>query len=440
MIAMDSSFLSMFLRAPFLHQGSGSVSDSKHSLQYKVGSLLLSSAVKESFDFSAHGDLLLKLDWEEQLKLFQATFTPLVEFFLQSLQATHTLTPAILQRIKYMLEYNLSGGKYNRALLVTNSLKFLLAKVQHATPATSSSTAAASVSASAPANSSSSSSAFDFSALCLTELALVLGWCVEILQAMFLVADDMMDRSITRRGKPCWYKLEEIQFDAINDTLVLESFIWFSLHHFFAAHPLHIRLVQLFSDVSLSTQLGQMLDLHSQPQGKKGADILKNFSLELYTKIVVYKTSLYSFYLPIAAALLLVNQADSHTLKIAQELCMELGTKFQIQDDVLDCYGDPAHIGKIGTDIRDHKCSWLCVKALEIGGADTRKFLEEKYGSEEHENEVKAHYIKLKLKDIFDQYEEDSFQRINDLAKKHQQILPPEITLSILKKIHKRTK
>jgi len=41
-------------------------------------------------------------------------------------------------------------------------------------------------------------------------LAMAVGWCIEWLQAYFLVADDIMDESITRRGQPCWYKARRL--------------------------------------------------------------------------------------------------------------------------------------------------------------------------------------------------------------------------------------
>ena len=46
------------------------------------------------------------------------------------------------------------------------------------------------------------------------------------------------------------------------------------------------------------------------------------------------------------------------------------------QDDYLDCYGDPAITGKVGTDIEENKCSWLVVQALQRVDPEQRKVLQ----------------------------------------------------------------
>lgn len=47
-----------------------------------------------------------------------------------------------------------------------------------------------------------------------------------------------------------------------------------------------------------------------------------------------------------------------------------------VQDDYLDCFGDPALTGKVGTDIQDNKCSWLVVECLRRVTPDQRQILE----------------------------------------------------------------
>ena len=51
------------------------------------------------------------------------------------------------------------------------------------------------------------------------ETGLRIGWAVEALQTCFLVADDIMDSSTTRRGVPCWYKCAGLS--AVNDSLTI---------------------------------------------------------------------------------------------------------------------------------------------------------------------------------------------------------------------------
>jgi farnesyl diphosphate synthase len=93
-------------------------------------------------------------------------------------------------------------------------------------------------------------------------------------------------------------------------------------------------------------------------------------------------------------------------------ILIPLGEYFQVQDDFLDCYGKPEHIGKIGTDIlvraspsvdqhganmhQDNKCSWNINTALAHATPAQRAVLDEHYGRKNPESEAK-------VKEVFSQ-------------------------------------
>jgi farnesyl diphosphate synthase len=59
----------------------------------------------------------------------------------------------------------------------------------------------------------------------------------------------MMDQSITRRGQPCWYRVEGVSNIAINDAFMLEAAIYFLLKKHFRKQPYYVGLLELFHDV-----------------------------------------------------------------------------------------------------------------------------------------------------------------------------------------------
>ena len=187
----------------------------------------------------------------------------------------------------------------------------------------------------------------------------------------------MMDASVTRRGHPCWYRVEGVGNIAINDAFMLEGAIYFLLKKHFRTRPYYVHLLELFHDVTFQTEIGQLIDLITAPEDTVD---LSKFTLDKHHLIVVYKTAYYSFYLPVALAMRMAGVSNEDAYKHALEILLPLGEYFQVQDDYLDCYGAPEVIGKIGTDILDNKCSWNINVALANATPEQRKVLDENYG------------------------------------------------------------
>ena len=306
------------------------------------------------------------------------------------------------------LQYNTIGGKCNRGMSVPDTASILLQR---------------------------SLSPSEYHPLA------ILGWCTELLQAFFLVSDDIMDSSVTRRGQSCWYRKEKVGMIAINDAFMLEGSIYVLLKQHFGKHTSYAQLLELFHTTTFRTEIGQLCDLLTAPEDVINLD---NFSPEKHRFIVVYKTAYYSFYLPVALALAYLNLATEENLQQAHDILIPLGEYFQIQDDYLDCFGAPEVIGKVGTDIQDNKCSWLINQALQRVTSDQRKVLDECYGRKDakKEKKVKEVFDELKLEDVYKKYEEDAVGMVRERIAKVDESggLKRGVFEGFLMKIYKRTK
>ncbi|KAH0869389.1 hypothetical protein HID58_076411 [Brassica napus] len=316
--------------------------------------------------------------------------------------------------VERMLDYNVPGGKLNRGLSVVDSFKLLKEGKD------------------------------------LTEeeifLSCALGWCIEWLQAYFLVLDDIMDNSVTRRGQPCWFRVPQVGMVAINDGILLRNHIHRILKKHFRGKPFYVDLVDLFNEVEFQTACGQMIDLITTFEGEKD---LAKYSLPIHRRIVQYKTAYYSFYLPVACALLMAGENLENHVDVKNVL-VDMGIYFQVQDDYLDCFADPETLGKvltpanalIGTDIEDFKCSWLVVKALERCSKEQTEILYENYGKPDPSNvaKVKELYKELDLEGVFKEYESKSYEKLIGVIEAHQSKAIQAVLKSFLAKIYKRQK
>jgi Polyprenyl synthetase len=137
------------------------------------------------------------LDWKGDVKgSFAALCDILIAEVLIDLRENFEGINEQINWISRMLEYNVKGGKMNRGIGVIDVQRAFAAQAGRD----------------------------------LTDIeycrASVLGWCIEWLQSCFLVADDVMDESITRRGNPCWYRLPDVKQIAINDSMIIDSLVY----------------------------------------------------------------------------------------------------------------------------------------------------------------------------------------------------------------------
>ena len=235
------------------------------------------------------------------------------------------------------------------------------------------------------------------------EEALPAAMAVEVFHNFTLLHDDIMDNAAVRRGKPSVFAKWGGNVAILSgDAMLITAY-----KHLARLTPEHLpRVMHLFNEMALEVCEGQQYDMDFEQK-----DCV---SVEEYILMIERKTSaLLSGSATIGATL--AGAAEDDVKKIYR-FATELGLAFQLQDDVLDSYGDEALGKKIGGDILEGKQTYLMVQAMNRASDEEREVLRATHRREDLTPEQKiatvlALYDKLDVKHSAEQQIEVRFER-----------------------------
>ena len=202
---------------------------------------------------------------------------------------------------------------------------------------------------------------------------------IETFHNFTLLHDDLMDRSPLRRGQPTVYtKWGDNAAILSGDTMFALAWRYFLRQ----PSPRLQEILQCFNETAIEVCEGQQKDMNFENM------TLDQVSLADYMDMIRQKTAvLLAGALKIGA--LYAGAPQSETTKL-YDFGIHTGLAFQIQDDLLDGYGDTAVFGKkTGQDIRDNKKSYLPLAALKLGSAEQKKELAALFSAKDNMDEDK---------------------------------------------------
>jgi geranylgeranyl diphosphate synthase type II len=187
---------------------------------------------------------------------------------------------------------------------------------------------------------------------------------IELFHNFTLMHDDIMDKAPLRRGKPTVHaKWNESAAILSGDVMFVE------------AYKLMIKVddsilrevLAIFSDTASGVCQGQQADMNFE----KRDDV----SLPEYLEMIRQKTAvLLAGSMQIGA---LIGGAVPDQANLIYEFGENLGLAFQLQDDILDVYGNPEKFGKqVGGDILSNKKTFMLIKAKELATGNTKSDLD----------------------------------------------------------------
>lgn len=175
-----------------------------------------------------------------------------------------------------------------------------------------------------------------------------------------LLHDDLMDNADVRRGQPTVHK----KWDANTAILSGDSMLVLAYQRVAQCDKAHLsQVLDLFTTTALEIGEGQQFDMDFETRN----DVAE----EEYIEMIRLKTSvLLACALKMGAILGDASQEDAELLYRFGE---KIGLAFQLQDDLLDVYGDPKVFGKaIGGDITSNKKTYMLINAVNRANVEQR--------------------------------------------------------------------
>lgn len=251
---------------------------------------------------------------------------------------------------------------------------------------------------------------------------------LEVFHNFTLLHDDLMDEADKRRNKPTVHKVWNANTAILSgDAMLIAAYQLIG-----ETQPESLKeILNLFTITALEICGGQQYDMEFESR----SDVTE----EEYIEMIRLKTAvLLACALKMGAIVAHAPQADAEAL---YQFGINIGLAFQLQDDLLDVYGDPTTFGKnIGGDILCNKKTFMLINAFRLASEQQKAILnqwinQETFNPAEKIAAITSIYNELHLKEL----SEKKIQTYYDQAMDYLASLSiPKERLNILKGVCKR--
>ena len=258
---------------------------------------------------------------------------------------------------------------------------------------------------------------------------------LEVFHNFTLLHDDVMDKADVRRGRPTVHvKWNENTAILSGDQMLIEAY---KLLSGVPADKLP-KVLQLFNKMATEICEGQQYDVDFENQ--------EHVTIDEYLKMIRLKTSVL-----LANALqtgAYIAGADEQAQEALYQFGINIGLAFQIQDDILDVWGDPKTFGKaVGGDISCNKKTFVYLEAIRRLGNEAisleARELKHWYSQVLEDNTekiaaVKEIFERLGVRAACEKVVEDYTQKALDILDKLPQNQATEQLLKLADKLNNR--